>query len=83
MGKQLRTRPSEIYGIYDEVAAWSFDHAVQTFGNALESRLHSVTENEKNKSSADRRAQQEMQKWLNSDNPDVVTPGRFRDPMNS
>lgn len=54
---------------------------MQTFGNALETKLHEVTEKTKNKASADRKAEQTLQSWLNSDNPAAITPGRFRDPM--
>lgn len=80
MGKQLRTRPSEIYGIEDELTAWSFDRAVQTFGQALENQLQKVSEKSKNKTSGQRKAQQELDKWLSS--ADIApAKGRFRDPM--
>lgn len=80
LGKSLKTRPSEIYGIDDELVAWSFDRAVTTFGSALENKLHQVTEKTKNRTSGQRKAQQELDKWLASaDTKDA--PGRFRDPM--
>lgn len=80
LGKSLKTRPSEIYSIEDEVTAWFFDRAVNTFGNALESKLHQVTEKSKNRSSGQRKAQQELDKWLSSADTKVAK-GRFRDPM--
>jgi hypothetical protein len=80
MSKQLRSRPSEIYGIDDELTAWSFDRAVQTFGVALENQLHRVAEKTKNRASGQRKAQQELDKWLSSADTKAV-PGRFRDPM--
>ncbi|QPX61871.1 tail assembly chaperone [Microbacterium phage DannyDe] len=79
-GKQLRTRPSELYGVDDELTAWSFDRAVQTFGTALENRLHEVTRKQKNQAAANRKAHQELDKWLASADTKAV-PGRFRDPM--
>jgi hypothetical protein len=82
MGKQLRTRPSEVYGVTDEIAAWSFDRAVQTFGNALENRLREIADDAKNKKSAQMKIEREVDKWLNSDLPEGVIPkGRFKDPM--
>ena len=80
MGKQLRTRPSEIYGIEDELTAWSFDRAVQTFGGALEDALRTATKKTKNQAAADRKAHAELDKWLSSADTKAV-PGRFRDPM--
>ena len=82
LGKQLKTRPSEIYGIEDELTAWSFDRAVQTFGSALENRLHEVTKKARNQAAASRKANQELDKWLASADTKAV-PGRFRDPMTS
>ncbi|WNT45022.1 tail assembly chaperone [Microbacterium phage PhunaPhoke] len=79
-GKQLRTRPSELYGVDDELTAWSFDRAVQTFGTALENRLHEVTRKQKNQAAANRKAHQELDKWLTSADTKAVK-GRFRDPM--
>lgn len=82
LGKQLRTRPSEIYAIEDEVTAWSFDRAVQTFGMALENKLSDVTEKAKNRKSGQQKAQNELMKWLSSADTKAA-PGRFRDPMQS
>lgn len=80
MAKQLRVRPSEIYDVEDEVTAWSLDRAIQTFGNALENRLHEVTSKTKNKAAADRKSTAELTKWLSSGDK-TTTKGRFRDPM--
>lgn len=80
LAKQLKSRPSEIYGIDDELTAWSFDRAVQTFGGALENRLREVTKKTKTQAAADRKAHAELDKWLSSADTKAV-PGRFRDPM--
>lgn len=82
MSKQLRKTPSELYRIdpEDEVTCWAFDRAVQTFGNALENRLHEVSAATKGKQAAERKTQRELDKWLNSGD-DKSTSGRFRDPM--
>jgi hypothetical protein len=79
-GKTLRVRPSEFYKIEDELAAYSFDRAVNTFGQKLEARLQEVSSKAKNKSTADRKVQQEMTKWLFSDSP-AQARGRFRSPQ--
>lgn len=80
MAKQLRSRPSEIYGISDELTAWSFDRAIQTFGGALEQRIQQISEKAKDKATAQRKAQLEVDKWMSSGDTKVVK-GRFRDPM--
>lgn len=80
LGKTLKTRPSVLYALEDELTAWSFDRAVQTFGLALERAIQEATEKTKNKSSGKRKAQQTLDKWLSSADTKAV-PGRFRDPM--
>lgn len=80
MGKQLRTRPSEIYGIDDELAAWCFDRAIQTFGQALENRLHEIGEKSKNRKSGQMKVMQEIDKWLSSGDT-KASRGRYRDPV--
>jgi len=82
ISKQMRTRPSELYAIEDELTAWSFDRAVQTFGSALENKLHQVSEKAKNSKAGQQKAQMELDKWLASADTKAV-PGRFRDPMSS
>jgi len=76
----MHCRPSEFYGIEDELAAYSFDRAVNLFGVTLENRVQEVASKAKNKASADRKVKQELTKWLYSDNPEAAR-GRFRDPM--
>ena len=80
LAKQLTTRPSDMYGIDDELTAWSFDRAVQTFGSSLESRLHEVAEKAKTRAAVKRKTEQELNKWLSSADTKVAA-GRFRDPM--
>lgn len=84
MAKQLQRRPSELYEIEDGVTAWSFDRAVLAFGNALESKLHQISRDTKTNKEAERKVQQEMDKWLRSgDDPNVKVKGRYRDPISS
>jgi len=80
MGKSLQARPSEIYNIDDELTAWCFDRAIQTFGGALESRLQEVAEKAKNRKAAKVKVNQELDRWLSSADTKAAT-GRFRDPM--
>lgn len=80
MAKQLGIRPSELYEIDEEVTAWSFDRAVLTFGNALESKLQIVARNSKRQKEAERKVERELQKWLSSADS-KTTRRRFADPM--
>jgi hypothetical protein len=80
MAKQLRVRPSDLYGIDEELTAWCFDRAVLTFGNALESKLQIIARNSKKQKEADNKVQRELDKWLASADPKTDTR-RFADPM--
>lgn len=87
LGKQLRSRPSEIYFIEDELTAFCFDNAVQLFGVTLENKLSEI-ENRvmegkgKNQGkTAQRKKTAELHKWLSSDNPDAPRRGQFRSPQ--
>lgn len=82
LAKAGQTRASSIYGIEDELAAYCFDRAVQTFASALEARLHEVSKKAKNEKSAQSKRDSEFRKWMSSDNPGA-SAGRFRDPMKS
>ena len=64
MSKTYRTRPSEIYFIHDEVAAWCFDRAVNLFGSSLEAELRAAEEGAKNNLQAVSRRQRILAKWL-------------------
>jgi hypothetical protein len=81
MAKQLRIRPSDLYGIDEEVAAWSFDRAVLTFGNALESKLQIIARASKRQKEAERKVERELQKWLSSADDKNKVRKRFADPM--
>lgn len=60
---------------------WSFDRAVQTFGNALESKLQLVARSSKKPKEAERRMDQVLDQWLYSgDEPGKQQKGRYRDP---
>lgn len=64
LAKAYRTRPSSLYGITDEVAAWCFDRAVFLFGTELEAELRDATDGAKNKQQSAARQQRVMAKWL-------------------
>jgi len=78
----MRIRPSSLYGIDEELTAWSFDRAVQTFGNALESKLQLTARSAKKQKEAERRVDRELSKWLTSaDGPETsASKGRYADP---
>lgn len=72
----MRQRPSDIYFINDELAAWSFDRAVVTFGLAVEAAIDKATSKAKTMEESRRKAQRELEKWLRE-------PGegpKYRDP---
>lgn len=76
LAKTLGNRPSEIYFITDELAAWSFDRAVTTFGLAVEAAIEKATLKCKTTDEANRKAKRELDKWLRE--PDEGP--KFRDP---
>lgn len=76
LANQWGTRPSELYGIREELAAHNFDRAVMYFGTNVEAEMHAAAEKGKTSKAARQKAQQVLNKWL-------VEPGetpRFRDP---
>lgn len=81
MAKQLGIRPSELYEIDEEVTAWSFDRAVLTFGNALESKLQILARSAKKQKEAERKVDRELTKWLSSADDPNTKVRRFADPM--
>jgi len=83
MAKQMGIRPSSLYNIEGELEQWCFDRAVQTFGNALESKLQLIAKASKNQKSADRKVNQEADKWLSSADAPGKTTGRFADPASA
>lgn len=78
LSKQMGIRPSELLAVDDDYVAYCLDRAVQTFGNALENRLHEISSKAKNKKTSEQKMAIELDRWLNSDSPNA--PGRFRDP---
>lgn len=80
LSKKYRVRASELYGVTDELTAWSFDRAVATFAGALENRLHEVSEDSKNRKTAQAKVKRELQKWLSSADTKAAK-GVYRDPM--
>lgn len=77
MSKQLGCRPSEHYGITDELAAWSFDRAVALFGVSLEADIHKATKDTK-PDNYDRVANGVIKAWMNPDRK--KNGGQFKDP---
>ena len=64
LAKAYTTRPSAIYGVHDEVAAYSFDKAVYMFGSALEAELRHAGETAKSDAQANGKRQRVLAKWL-------------------
>lgn len=64
LSQTYRTRPSELYGIDDEVTAWCFDRAVYLFGSQLDAELREASDGAKSKSQARSRSQRVLTKWL-------------------
>lgn len=71
LSQAYRSRPSEIYAIEGELAAYCFDNAVEMFAAALNAEM-----DKKKGKDASRQRQQVMGKWLSL--PDSQ---RFRSPM--
>lgn len=73
LAKAYRTRPSDLYGVTDELAAWCFNRAVWHFGSALESELQAAVDKAKNENQASFRQQQVLSDW-------GIGELKFRDP---
>lgn len=82
MSQSLRTRPSDLYGIHDELLAYFFDRAVYTFGTAVEADVREASEGSKDNAQAKRKAMLRLNVWLTDPEPEVQSaPKKFRDPM--
>jgi hypothetical protein len=64
LAKAYTTRPSEIYGIKDEVTAYSFDKAVYMFGSNLDAELKKAGQGAKSDAQANGRRQRVLANWL-------------------
>ena len=73
LAKAYMTRPSEIYGVRDEVAAYSFDKAVYMFGSNLDAELQKAGREAKSDAQANGRRQRVLAKWLG-------TKAQYKDP---
>lgn len=76
----MRCRPSELYHIHNEFAAFCFDRAVATFGTSLEAAVREAGEaqvkgNKKDKAKISRAMNSELAKWIGGE-----PKGQFRDP---
>ncbi len=78
LAKTWSTRPSEIYGIKDAVAAYYFDQAVTLFGQSLENAIHNATKDAKNDNEAERKANLVMDRWVRQ--KENAGPQRYKDP---
>ena len=74
LAKAYTTRPSNIYAIKDEVAAYSFDRAVYLFGSQMDAELKNAVKGAKTDSQANGRRQRVLSKWLGGEQ-------RFKDPV--
>lgn len=74
-----KCRPSEVYHIEDDFAAYCFDSAVATFGQALDNELQGVKG--KNDREIEGKRKRIIERWI----PELKRAGtqeqRFRDPM--
>lgn len=76
MAQTYRTRPSELYAIDDEVAAWCFDRAIYLFGVSIDNDLDKAAHGAKNQGAANIARQRVMAKWIG-------TKVQYRDPAAS
>jgi hypothetical protein len=80
LAKAYHCRPSDLYGIRDEVAALSFDRAIYLFGTELESELRAAQDGAKNQQQANIRQQRVMAQWLGTEirykSPGAASPGK-------
>lgn len=95
MSRTWRVRPSEFYGITDEIAGHYFDRAITVWGLAYEADLNAATSDAKSTADAKRASRLVQQRWMDdSDNPGIrsaapdkpevpARPTQFRDPMNA
>lgn len=77
MSSKFGCRPSDLYGVHDEVAALYFDRAVFTFGTSVEADIQNAAETAKNDKQARASAMRVLHKWLDQDK---TMKGRYRDP---
>jgi hypothetical protein len=75
LAKIYKTRPSELLGVHDELAAFYLDRAVATFGSLVENEMHSAGEGKKEKQ-AEMARNLVLVKWI----PELLK-GKFREPM--
>lgn len=80
LAKQLRSKPSEIYNVRDELAAFCFDRAVTTFGLAVENDIHEGTQDAKDQADGTRKASMILDRWLREPGRELDSK-KFRDPF--
>jgi hypothetical protein len=74
LSRAFGKRPSELYGINDEIAAWCFDRAVHLFGTSLEADLEKARGSAKNQFQMTTRTQAVFRRWLGIEQ-------KFKDPL--
>lgn len=74
LSQAFQERPSDLYGVHDEIAAWCFDRAVHLFGSSLEEDLAKARGSAKNQFQMTTRSQAVFRRWLGIEQ-------KFRDPV--
>lgn len=78
LAKDLRCRPSELYGLTDTVQAFCFDRAVVIFGSALSAAMDNAKGKTDKAVQASRR--KIFKKWIPEATDSAGPKKRFRDP---
>lgn len=78
LAKDLRCRPSELYGITETVQAFCFDRAVVIFGSALSAELEAAKGKTDKAIAASRR--RILKRWIPEATDSTGPKKRFRDP---
>lgn len=78
MSKTWKVPPSDLFFVHsDELTTYSFNHAVLTFGLALEAAMENAASGAKTDTEATRKRQRVMDSWLT---PKNKGPRAFKDP---
>jgi hypothetical protein len=64
LSRQLSCRPSELYGITDDLQRYCFDKSVIVFGNFIEGEMKDAAEGSKDQKKAEAKARAVLYKYL-------------------
>lgn len=79
MSQQWGVRPSELYGIEPDTAAFFFDRAVYVFGVTVDADLEEASDGAKDSATATMQRRRRLNMWLAQEGE---TPqGVYRDPF--